>query len=53
LLDWVVFDMEESFFQSPEELQWVMDRAKEANFEMVRAQNEIVVLAKPATTFGR
>jgi hypothetical protein len=48
LFDWVVLDMNERFYQSPEELQWVLDAARRARYRLVQSNRGILVLARPA-----
>ena len=50
LFDWVVLDNHEQFYQSPEELRWVNDRALQAGYRVVQSERGIVVLARPANS---
>lgn len=48
LFDWIVLDNNEQFYQSPEELRWINDRAVHAGYRVVQSDRGIVVLARPA-----
>ena len=50
LFDWVVLDSNEQFYQSPEQLRWVNDRALQAGYRVVQSERGIVVLARPANS---
>jgi uncharacterized membrane protein len=49
LFDWVVLDTNERFFQSLEELRWVIDCARRARYQCVQSERGILVLARPST----
>ena len=48
LFDWVVIDTYEQFFQSPKNMEFILDQAKSADYHIVEARLGVVVLARPA-----
>jgi hypothetical protein len=47
LFDWIVLDTQERFYQTPEELRFVIDAADRARYRLVRSDSGILVFARP------
>jgi uncharacterized membrane protein len=48
LFDWVVLDAKERFYQSPEELRFVINAAKRAGYRLVESGHGILVYSRPS-----
>jgi uncharacterized membrane protein len=47
LFDWVILDTNERFYQSSEELQFIIDGARRARYRLVQSDHGILVWARP------